>query len=766
MNTNNLKTAGWSYYLILIFLATCSTQLKSQESVIVRTDRDIYIAGESIWCQLDCVKSGTSQPSQISQVVYVELLNQRNMPVVQLKFNSKGQSIQTRIQLADSLSTGNYSLRAYTQWMRNYDEKYYGRKTISVVSPFAVNSLPQKHEYFTTDTLFVYPEGGNFLTHTSNKLLLQTVKKNGMAHSVTGSIITDQKDTLRTLTTNKQGYAIIQIQPDSSTPLYFVYEKDKKPILLPLPILKDAGYNIQISKQQKETIFFRIQAKPDLVNINLSLLLTTLDGKLISDYPVNQQKEIQVKLEDLKNPINCALLVSENGKVLSKRVFAYENTSENASLKLSLNKSNHHRRELVQLSATNNSNKKLRNTTISVTKKCLHNKIVSHVDCLQETSPLLYHQLKSIKLGGISDNDWLIGIHPTDPNLNKNTTSIFLPEMKGEIISGIVTDSDIELPVKDELMVLSFVGNKSIICLAQTDSTGRFNFEVNQFGEKEMVIQPLKNDTSIRNYKITLSDTYSNEYSTGPCPNFALSTEKANLINEAIINMQLNRVYETYHPPFDSQDTIVPVVSFYNHAETKIETDKYIELSSVEEIIKEIVPGTALRKQKGQSKFIVFEKHSLYPSNGPTLAMVDGVPIHDTKTILELSPQEIDHIEVINLNYFVDGIKLGRLLCFYTQSGNMGSMSFDTHIFRQARQCYSYNYSYKGPKYSSSQAKASKLPDFRNMLHYQTIDISSKETKTISFYTSDESTEYMIVVEGIRNDGQIERVELPLIVQE
>ena len=51
------------------------------------------------------------------------------------------------------------------------------------------------------------------------------------------------------------------------------------------------------------------------------------------------------------------------------------------------------------------------------------------------------------------------------------------------------------------------------------------------------------------------------------------------------------------------------------------------------------------------------------------------------------------------------------------------------------------------------------------MLHYQTIDISSKETKTISFYTSDESTEYMIIVEGIRNDGQIERVELPLIVQ-
>ncbi len=765
MNTPNLKTKGWSLFLTMIFLITCISQVNSQESVIIRTDRDIYIAGESIWIQLNCVKSGTSQPSPISQVIYVELLNHQNIPVAQLKLKTIEKSVQTKITLPDSLSTGNYKLRAYTQWMRNYGETYFGRQIISVVSPFSLKSMPPKHERFVTDTLLAYAEGGLFLTNTPNKLLIHTVTKDGKGHSVSGNIVSHQKDTLQSVTTNEHGFALVYINPNSKDPLYFVYEKDSRTNTLPLPVLQNSGHNLQITKKQEGVIFFRIHTNTYQEDTNLSLLITTVEGKLISDNQVNLNEEIQVNLANLENPINCALLISDSGKVLSKRVFSKGNIRKIPHLQLSLEKENYHCRELVDLSIKNTSDTNYKDITVSISKKCLYNDFYQE-NCFQETSPRLNQLLGNYKQSNISDNDLLIMIQSNEQHTYTNHNNRHLPEIKGEIVTGVVTNPLDNHPIKNELMVLSFVGNESVFCLCQTDSSGYFKFEVNQFGEKEIVIQPFNNDTSRLNYKISLNDTYSNEYSTKACPKFVLSTDKAPLINEAIINMQINRVYENYHSPFIKRDSINPVVSFYGEPEIKTVIDKFIELPNVEEIMKEIVPSTALRKQKGQSKFIVFEKNSLYPSDGPTLTLVDGVPIHDIEMILHLTPEEIDRIEVVNLNYFIDGVKLGRLLCFYTRSGNMGSLSFESRIFRQARQCYEYHYKHTGPDYSSSQSKASNLPDFRNMLYYQTVDIPKHETKSISFYTSDESTEYTIVVEGIRDDGQIERVELPLIVKD
>ncbi len=68
--------------------------------------------------------------------------------------------------------------------------------------------------------------------------------------------------------------------------------------------------------------------------------------------------------------------------------------------------------------------------------------------------------------------------------------------------------------------------------------------------------------------------------------------------------------------------------------------------------------------------------------------------------------------------------------------------------------------------YGNEKTKQSRLADFRNLLYFTTFESIKDEGTELSFYTSDESTEYTIIVEGIRSNGSLERVCLPLKVED
>ncbi|SCC47854.1 hypothetical protein GA0116948_11054 [Chitinophaga costaii] len=81
------------------------------EHLRIYTDRNCYVAGEIIWLNIKVI-SGTEAPS--SEIGYVDLLNPYTAtPVLQAKINlHNGEAF---LQLPDSISTGNYVVRAYTR---------------------------------------------------------------------------------------------------------------------------------------------------------------------------------------------------------------------------------------------------------------------------------------------------------------------------------------------------------------------------------------------------------------------------------------------------------------------------------------------------------------------------------------------------------------------------------------------------------------------------------------------------------------------------
>ena len=107
--------------LLIIALAHAQTTASTnaailREQAFLHTDRNFYLAGEIVWLKMYCVISDTTNKSAIG---YVDLYNAGGQPIQQIKLLLDTVS-NGYIQLPDSISSGTYTLRAYTRNMEQY----------------------------------------------------------------------------------------------------------------------------------------------------------------------------------------------------------------------------------------------------------------------------------------------------------------------------------------------------------------------------------------------------------------------------------------------------------------------------------------------------------------------------------------------------------------------------------------------------------------------------------------------------------------------
>ncbi len=108
-----------------------------QEKIHVHTDKSHYISGERIWFRAHLVDAASHVPVNASRYVYLELINPLDTVVQRVKIKSEDDVYSGYIPLTEDLPEGNYSIRAYTHFMRNLPEEYFFNKSIRVSHPLA-----------------------------------------------------------------------------------------------------------------------------------------------------------------------------------------------------------------------------------------------------------------------------------------------------------------------------------------------------------------------------------------------------------------------------------------------------------------------------------------------------------------------------------------------------------------------------------------------------------------------------------------------------
>lgn len=149
-------------YLVLaaILLLTAFLDLKAQdvklvlpsqsgETIELFCDRTMYCASEKLFFSAFYIQSDHIPDRQWSNVLYTELISWDGSKIAQQKARIQDGHARGYFSIPEGVKSGNYYLRAYTRWMRNYSPYTYTYIPVKIVNPFIrkVEEGPENTEY-------------------------------------------------------------------------------------------------------------------------------------------------------------------------------------------------------------------------------------------------------------------------------------------------------------------------------------------------------------------------------------------------------------------------------------------------------------------------------------------------------------------------------------------------------------------------------------------------------------------------------------------
>lgn len=132
---------------MLLFSATAFGQTASnlpEERITGQISHKVLFPGEILWFSLFSSNS-LAEERDLSTISFVELLNKQNTSVLRKKVSLKQKNGHSYLELPDTLSTGIYTVVAYTNWMKNFGEEVFWKERIAVVNPKKSFNIPEKN---------------------------------------------------------------------------------------------------------------------------------------------------------------------------------------------------------------------------------------------------------------------------------------------------------------------------------------------------------------------------------------------------------------------------------------------------------------------------------------------------------------------------------------------------------------------------------------------------------------------------------------------
>ncbi|MGZ8541931.1 MAG: hypothetical protein ACXWV6_14860, partial [Chitinophagaceae bacterium] len=162
---------------ILVNSFNSYSQQNLQEKIFAHTDKSFYVCGEVLWFKLYNADAYLNKPIAISKIAYVELLNNEQKPILQAKIELRDGTGNGSFTLPFSLNSGIYTLRAYTNWMKNYSPDLFFETRLTIVNTLKKLN-PSENDSATYDIRF-FPEGGNLVAGLPSKVAFHAVGGNG-----------------------------------------------------------------------------------------------------------------------------------------------------------------------------------------------------------------------------------------------------------------------------------------------------------------------------------------------------------------------------------------------------------------------------------------------------------------------------------------------------------------------------------------------------------------------------------------------------------
>jgi hypothetical protein len=328
-------------------------------------------------------------------------------------------------------------------------------------------------------------------------------------------------------------------------------------------------------------------------------------------------------------------------------------------------------------------------------------------------------------------------------------SKIYLPELRGELISGSISSKKGLKDLRHKTVALSIVGKSFALKIAETDRLGKFTFILDKNPNlTNVVIQVLdesRNDYSIQLDDISGADIKSLRF----LPEFQLNSNLKNTIEERSVANQVENAY--YSKKKDSIAADLSSGSFFHPLEKVYVLDDYTRFPTMKETITEVILELYYKRTNGKYSIHLRNNLSNTEVYGQPLLMIDGLLIQDANELFDYNTENIEKISLINEPYIYGPKTFSGLVSITTknqdyQTKASGDYIKNLDIARPLNQKKYYQ-----PDYAGSQN--ARIPDYRHQLLWLPELTAGNAENMVSFYTSDVSGHYEIILEGFTESG-------------
>lgn len=739
-----------------------------QEKLFVHTDKSMYLTGEILWFKVYNVDAGNNKPLNISKVAYVEVLDMNQVPVIQAKVALKGTgSGNGSVYIPVSVNSGNYHLRAYTNWMKNFNADNYFEKNITIINPLKSPEIIANKAKPAYDIQF-FPEGGNLVSGLISKVAFKVVGQDGKGVNIRGTIINQHNDTIAKFRPLKFGMGNFTFKPNSKDSYKAVVyiEAENKPIVKELPPIFDQGFVMQLTDNANQlTVTVNSNANQGEVYLFAHTRSTTKSVQ--SAALVNGTARFLIDKALLGEGISHLTVFSSDKKPVCERLY-FKRPTQKVVVTAQPNQEQYGTRKKVNIGVL----VKDRQGEPLVSDLSMS---VYQTDSLQTAEPgdiVNYLWLTSDLKGNIESPDYYFKNKDAEAdqavdNLmlsqgwsrfkwneilkNPQPSFSFLPEYTGHLVTAKLTGNATNQPVKNITAYLAVPGKRVQLYTSNSDSTGKLVFNTKDFyGPEEIVVQT--NTEKDSTYRIDISSPFSEKYSKSTLPVFALTEDMQSALKARSLDMQTQNLYagnklkQFYNPKVDSS-------SFYGKFFTPYKLDDYTRFTTMEEVLREYVKSLTVIRQQKRFHIRIYEENARVGGN--PIVILDGVPVFNMDKVMAIDPLKIQKLELVNNQYLWQATEFEGILNFTTYKGDLGGYELDPHAVVIDYEGMQLEREFYSPVYENSQQMASRLPDFRNVLYWSPSVSTGAQGKTqVDFYTSDRTGNYIGVLQGITATGE------------
>jgi hypothetical protein len=737
------------------------------EQLFLHLDRPAYVAGETLWLKAYAVDGTYHRPLPMSKVAYVEVLDASQRSVLQAKIALVKAMGQGSLELPAELATGRYVVRAYTNWMKNAGPDFYFQCPITIVNTLNQTPItpPTTQAGPAYDVQF-FPEGGQLVRGLPGRVAFKITDRRGSSVAATGTVADASGATVATFQTLKYGLGSFQLTPTAAGAGYTATVRlpGGAAVTSKLPAVAEQGYALLLSDESPTQLTLSVQAQGGRSNEPLYLLAHTGQQVTTTAEATMQSGRAAFQVDKRRlRPGITHFTVFSGRQPVGERLY-FRRPTHALAIKSSASAAAYGPRSHVRLQ-------------VGAAKPAALSMAVYRLDSLSATAPadissylLLSADLKGfIEDAGYYFRDSSAVAQRAADNLmltqgwrrfrwedvvaGRAPASTYPPEVNGYLVQGRISQSPGGAPAASVPAYLSLPGRAFWFGSTVSHPDGLVQFELpNSYGLRKLVFQT--NSVRDSTYHVELLSPFTAGGGAAAPGLPPLSSRLAAALAERHLQVQAQRAFPAPTPRYLPVPT--DTVAFYGRADERYRLDDYTRFPSLEEVMREYVPGVLVRKRKDGYHFMVIDRPRHINLKENPLTLLDGLPIFDINQLMAFDPLKIKTLDVVANRYFIGQQVYDGLVSYRTYKGDLGGYPLSSHALIEEFETMQIPREFYAPRYDTEAQQHSRLPDLRNLLYWNPgINLQANKQQTLEFSTSDQAGRYLVVTQGLTPDGQL-----------